>query len=647
MSAITGIYRLDGQDAAREEIERMTQVLSHRGHDDSGVWCEGAVGLGHRMMWTTPESLHEKLPRADKSDDFVITADARIDNRDELRPLLGLSADAEVSDSEFILRAHGKWGEACTEHLIGDFAFALWDKKQEKLFCARDHFGVKPFYYHHAPGKYFAFATEIKALWELPDTPRELNETNVADFLIGLDGDRVSTYFSDIFRLAPAHNLIVQGAADLRTNRYWKLDAKRVTRLKSNQEYAERLRVLFTEAVRCRMRSAFPVGAMLSGGLDSSSIACVARDIRRDEPQLDGAANSAELPTFSAIFERHPQCDERPYINKTLAQGGFEPHYLLADAMSPLADLEEVLEHSEEVFQTFNTHIPWGIGGLAQKRGVRVLLDGYDGDTVVSHGTGLFYELANKGKWISLAHELKGYTQRVSKQSWRAALRAWMWRYAVAPKLEAIKKPLKRLRRRKVELHNEARPAWGATLNPLFVERLDLVKRQAAFHWPSPKTEREDHLRQLEWAITPTTLEMSDRLAAPFDVEMRYPFWDIRLAEYCLSLPPQQKLHDGYIRMVMRRAMAKVLPQEVCWRGDKSNLYPAFEDGIRRFEHARIAAVFAGRAENIEPYVDLEALRQVHERYEAKTASPADLVTLCRAVVLSAWLERTRLTRGT
>lgn len=643
MSAITGIYRLDGSIAAREEIERMTDALAHRGPDDSGVWSEGAIALGHRMLWTTPESLHEKLPRADDSN-LVITADARIDNRAELRPLLGLD-DAEVSDSEFILLAYKKWGEACTEHLIGDFAFAIWDTKQEKLFCARDHFGVKPFYYHHAPGQFFAFATEIKALWEL-SIPRELNETNVADFLIGLDGDRVSTYFSDVFRLAPAHNLIVQREADLKTSRYWKLDPRRVTRLKSNEDYAERLRVIFTEAVRCRMRSAFPVGAMLSGGLDSSSIACVARDIRRDEAQSGGAANT-DLPTFSAIFERHPQCDERPYINKTLAQGGFEPHYLLADAMSPLADLEQVLEHSEEVFQTFNTHIPWGIGGLAQGRGVRVLLDGYDGDTVVSHGTGLFYELANKGKWIALARELKGYTQRVSKQSWRAALRAWMWRYAVAPKLEAIKKPLKRLRRAKVDSKPVARPAWGATLNPHFVERLDLAKRQAAFHWPSPKTEREDHLRQLEWAITPTTLEMSDRLAAPFDVEMRYPFWDIRLAEFCLSLPPQQKLHDGYIRIVMRRAMAKVLPREVCWRGDKSNLYPAFEDGIRRFEHARIAAVFAGRAENIEPYVDLEALRRVYERYEAKTASPADLVTLCRAVVLSAWLERTRLTRRT
>src|SRR5262245_5040761 len=150
MSAIVGIYHLDGRPVARTDLERMVTILAHRGPDGAGMWYEGAIGLGHRMLWTTPESLGEKPPLVSRSGDFVLSADARIDNRDELIGSLDFVAygPREVTDSELILAAHEKWGEHCPKRLVGDFAFSIWDRPRQKLFCARDPVGVKPFYYY-------------------------------------------------------------------------------------------------------------------------------------------------------------------------------------------------------------------------------------------------------------------------------------------------------------------------------------------------------------------------------------------------------------------------------------------------------------------------------------------------------------------
>jgi asparagine synthase (glutamine-hydrolysing) len=184
MSAIAGVYLLDGSSVDQIDLKRMNNSLSHRGPDGSGLWCEGPVGLSHQMLWTTTESLHEKLPL--DVDKLVITSDSRIDNRDELLPALGLSE--EVSDSYVIQKAYSEWGQNCIDKLLGDFAFAIWDKAKGELFCARDHMGMRPFYYYHKPGEIFAFATEIKALFAW-GVPRTINEVAIGDYLLALAED--------------------------------------------------------------------------------------------------------------------------------------------------------------------------------------------------------------------------------------------------------------------------------------------------------------------------------------------------------------------------------------------------------------------------------------------------------------------------
>jgi len=356
--------------------------------------------------------LRERQPLVSASADLVLTADARLDNRDELCSLL--PAPCGFTDAELILAAYERWAERCPEHLLGDFAFAIWDARRQIVFCARDHFGVKPFYYHHRPGRLFALASEIKGLLALPDVPRRLNETRVADYLVPLLEDKVITFYEDIVRLPPAHRMMVTREA-VRIERYWALDPEREIHLKSDAEYAAAFREIFTEAVRCRLRSAFPVGSMLSGGLDSSSIVCVARKLLAEEGR-------GPLHTFSAVFDEVPEADERPYINAVVARNRVAPHIVRGDQLSPLDDLDRMLAMQDEPFYAPNLFLHWGLYQAACAAAVRVILDGLDGDTTVSHGIGYLRELAGSGHWLRLAREVWGLSRQLDVSARRILL---------------------------------------------------------------------------------------------------------------------------------------------------------------------------------------------------------------------------------
>ncbi len=295
MSGMVGVFRRDGAPVQDKLVETMAATLAHRGPDGLSVVCAGPAGLGHTMLWTTPESLHEVLPCQHRASGLIITADARIDNRDELIAELGLeSGHPAITDSELILEAYHKWGQDCVQKLLGDFAFAIWDPRQEQFFCARDPMGVKCLYYF-ASDTLFAFGSEIKALCCLEEVPKRLNELRILDYLANIFDDRAITFYKDIYRLPPASTLLVTRRQQ-KIAKYWSLDPKRELKLKSDEEYTEAFRDCFVRSVRDRMRSAFPIGSALSGGLDSSSIACVARRINESQ------ASGAPLHTFSLIF---------------------------------------------------------------------------------------------------------------------------------------------------------------------------------------------------------------------------------------------------------------------------------------------------------------------------------------------------------
>jgi asparagine synthase (glutamine-hydrolysing) len=408
--------------------------------------------------------------------------------------------------------------------LLGDFAFALWDARQHRLFCARDHLGLKPFYYVHTAAS-FAFASEIKALFALPWTPRRPNETRVADYLMQMVQDKEATFYDGILRLPPAHTLTVTPAG-LRLQPYWGLDPEREIRYASDADYAEAFRERFVEAVRCRLRSSLPVGTFLSGGLDSSSVTCVAGT-------LMGADDARPLPTFSLVFDDVRQSDERPYIEAVLAQGGLQPHYVYGDHANPLDELDRMLGHVEEPFFTPSLYLGWQLYRAAQVHGIGVMLDGFLGDSAVAHGDRYLTELAATRRWRTLAREMHTIAGLIGGR--RKGYPRLLRQYILAPLL------LEPMHRTWAALTRPELPASPCSrfINSDFARRIGWMARARAFGENVPRTPlstRQEQMTDLTSGALPGVFEIVNKATAALGVTLRYPFTDRRLLGF--ARPP-------------------------------------------------------------------------------------------------------------
>ncbi len=641
MSGIVGIHYLDERPVDRENLTKMVDILAHRGPDGADIWVDGCVGLGHRMLWTTPESLIEKLPFVNQRGDLVITADARIDNRDELIAALQINnrQSDKIADSESILAAYEKWGEDCPKHLLGDFAFAIWDERKEILFCARDHFGVKPFYYYSSNNT-FVFSSEIKAIFCLPEVPRQINEVRIGDYLIKNFNDTMITSYKNILRLPPAHTITIsRGRIEIQN--YWKLDPEKEIRFSSDEEYAQEFRRIFTEAVRCRLRSALPVGSLLSGGLDSSSITCVARKILAPEGKI--------LDTFSAIFDKNTECDERTFINAVLEGGNLKPHYVPGDERTPLSDIEKILWHQDEAF--FAPGLPimgWGLYGATKKEGVRVLLDGHDGDGVVSHGYGYLHELARQKRWLALATEIRGASKIYSQSAWETF---WLYFYnygmnSLSRKPFILLRRFRKALRRRLSKSNQSQllSQWSDNINPEFIQRINLEKRYRELQQSkisSLQSAKKEHYHTVTNGLQVYALEVLDKAAAAFSIEQRYPFWDKRLVEFCLAIPAEQKLNKGWSRMIMRRAMNNILPVEVQWRTSKADFTPNLSHNLLVREKKSLEDLLFRDLRGMEEYIDTQALQKLYQQltHKKEQETSQNLFSILQFVYFKLWLR--------
>lgn len=666
MSGIAGIVHRDGRPASPDAIARMSAAIAHRGNDASGVICVGPVALAHRMSWSTPESRRETQPLVRSAPGSWLVADARIDNRGELASLLRVPEPSRITDAELIVRSYERWGRRCVEHIIGDFAFALWDDESRELFCARDPMGVKPLYYFESVNT-FAFASEAKALFALEVVPREIDPLQVARFLEGTIGDRECTHFKGVRRLPAAH-WIAMGCNRSSRAQYWRPDPEREVRYSSSGEYAEAFRDIFTEAVRARMRSVSAVGAALSGGLDSSSIVCTARELRRE-------SGGEPIHSFSLVFPSLPGndlrlIDERPFIESVVRAGGVIPTYVRGDELSPAADVGEILGTLDEPYPAFNLYLHWAMYRAARERGARVFLDGFDGDTAVSHGFGRFTGLVNRGEWEIFEQETRALAERrqvrpeallehfgLPHLTALARRGSWLaWSRATRELTSRFDLPLTG-----VSVNQGLRPATpsllrgvyrairgrrlesGTLLLPELVRALrdgdDGSRGDADVNALS--TERESHAQGLSQPAYQLTLEIADRCAAAFGIEARYPFFDRRLIDYCVALPDSQKLADGWPRFAFRRAMEGILPPEIQWRTGKGNLSPNFHRTLRA---AQVAMGPLPADSPLAAYLDVHAVEEMRRRYCAESSTLArseDGHVLFRVMVLERWLSGT------
>lgn len=605
----------NGKNVDPELMKKMNEKLSHRGPDGSAIWCDGPVGLGHQMLWTTQESLHEKLPF--EEDGLVITADARIDNRDELSRELGLKDEEDVSDSYFILKSYEKWGEDCPDKLLGDFAFAIWDKKEEKLFCARDHMGVKPFYYY-LDDDMFVFGTEIKALFCVDGVPREINELKVAHHLIPISTERDLTFYEKIFRLPAAHKTIINLKNHSKI-KYWALNPDLEIKLDCIEDYYKKFYQLFEEAIECRLRTPFKVGFELSGGIDSSSVVVMAKNISNYKTPIN---------TFSLVFDKIKESDESYYIKKVVETGGINPHYLVADSISPFKEIKEIFFHNEEPSQTPNIAMIWELYKKMGENDVRVVLGGHDGDCLLYKGEKYLMELFFNLRWKKLIQEIISISNVRKVHPIKIFIGNVI--FPSSKKIENIWLKFKGIRKEKDFIN----------LNKTFVKKFDLNKEyenQFLKPFETANSSKKIHYYYLTSGTHQMIFEMMDRLTGAFSIEPRHPMMDKRLIEFCYAVPTEIKYNNGWGRLLARIGLGDLLPPKIQWRIGKINFFPVFERNLLVYEK-NILDELIFKNKFTKKYYNCKELPQIYKRYKDGIKG-SDSINIWKIAILSIWLN--------
>ena len=505
-------------------------------------------------------------PMTSHDNRYVIVFNGEIYNFKELRNELEGSGPRFYSqtDTEVILHAYHTWGKACLDRFNGDFAFVLVDRKKRTIFAARDRLGIKPLYYWYSPSKFVAFASEIKEFTVLPGWRAKINGQRAYDFLVWSQSDHTEeTMFDGVRQVQPGGYVecpVEQLERGTTVRRWYELKGEDGGA--SLDEAGERFRSLFADSVRLRLQADVPIGTSLSGGLDSSSVVCMADRLFKE-------SGAGVQKTFSACSEI-AKFDERPFIREVTAVTDTEPHYTFNRLDGLLDSLETMVWHHDEPFLSTSVTAEWSVYKLVAENGVKVVLDGHGADEQLAgleisfgpHFAGLFTGLA----WLQLLKEVRA-AKRVRGYGAAYAIRKIVGTISPTFAYQVLLDSTGR---------TSTHPRW-----------LDLVKLQAepglleALQKGRSTSIREVSHTQLTRISLPKQLHWADRDAMAQSVEGRAPFLDYRLVEFILGLPDNYKLRDGITKVVLRRGMTGVLPEKIRNRTDKMGFVTPEEVWVR------------------------------------------------------------------
>ncbi|MBI3578241.1 MAG: asparagine synthetase B [Ignavibacteriales bacterium] len=535
MSGIVGMLNLDGAPIDEPLLRRMTESMVYRGPDALDIWVRGQVGLGYTMLRTTFESQREKQPCSLDGQVWIV-ADARIDDRSALIETLNREGQKDVessADAELILHAYHVWGEACLGHLLGDFVFAIWDGRSQRLFCARDHFGIKLFYFARV-GNCLVFSNTINSLRIHPEVSDDLDELAVADFLLfGFKQDPTITTFADIRRLPPAHFLGCSSETPI-IRRYWNLPADdKIIRYKHADEYVDHFKELLHKSVADRLRTD-RVAIWMSGGLDSTTLAAAACTLR------EITTAHFDLHAFCQVYDKLIPDQEGYYAGLAADALGIPIHYLSGDGYKLFERWDQPELHRPE---------PVEFPLLAQFADLlkqtaehsRVVLFGEDPDALLYPPSivDMVRCTSIPQVMVDIGNYALSYRQR-------------------PPLGLGIKPKLKRWLGKGPE-----RPAYPTWLNRDFAERFELPtkfkKGRNHARTPMVSMRREAH-RRIKQPMWQWIFEFLDSGATFYPLEVRLPYLDLRLVNYLLRIPP---LPWCINKELLRVAMKGTLPDKV------------------------------------------------------------------------------------
>jgi asparagine synthase (glutamine-hydrolysing) len=564
MCGIAGIINRNLNVTFVDKLKFMTDVIAHRGPDGDGQWisANAQVGLAHRRLSIIDLS-HEADQPMHYLSRYSIVFNGEIYNYIELREILvqqGYSFKTQ-SDTEVLMALYDRDKENCLQLLDGMFAFVIYDNKENEIFCARDRFGEKPFFYSYKKGEYFYFGSEIKCLWAA-GIPKQINDRMMFNYLsfgyLDNPKDKSETFYQDCTRLPHSHYVKINiDKLEITIKRYYDIALNNVDKSITIKQASEKFEELFYTSVSRRLRSDVAVGSSLSGGLDSSLVVSVIDDLKKGTHQRQD--------TFSAVFPGFAK-DERKFMDYVTNVTNVNPHYITPSDEGLIEELDKLSWHQEEPYGSASIYVQYKVMELAKKNNVTVLLDGQGADEILagyhSYYTSFFNELKNSRAqkqqyqaYLDLhnTNSING----ISKKSIGSRVRD------VSPRLVG---PIKKLKNAYHHFSNAYfnNDFYHAYKNEIFeTEGVNFATLNESLY---SSVYSSGSLQQL--------LRYADRNSMAHSREVRLPFLNHELIEFLFTLPAEMKINQGWTKWIMRETFKDLMPEEITWRKDKIGYEP-------------------------------------------------------------------------
>ena len=585
MRSVFGRINCNKQTINKNLIEESLQKISVYHNTEKDLFISDKCGFGQIDFHP------RKNNRSFETSNYIILSDCRLDNRTDLIKQLNIAND-NINSEELILNAYQLWGKDCPKYLLGDFAFALWDKKNEELFCARDHFGVKSFYYYF-DGQSFVFSSEISAILSQTDLSFTIDEQYIADSISIVKSENFRTTYKEIKKLPPASSLTLKNNV-VEIAEYWKLK-KQKTLLLPDNEIIEQFKSLLIESVKCRVNKIDTVGTELSGGLDSSTVTAITK-------QFSNIKTFSHILPDNKLGKIHPFKDERDWIILLADYCNINDRYFITSESTGIIEavnnnLNDFISLTQQNFSTFSDHLYI----KAQEEKVSVLLSGFGGDEVVtSKASEYLKELASKGFWDELKTDLKN--QGLSKVQYYKSL----LKYYLKSQLPLIYNNL-------IKIKN-SKPWWygkfeNLAINEDYSIKMKIKERYFSNHENLLFSSTQDKcIERITHAHVSQRLEYCSQAAKKYGVEYRYPLLDKRLIEFYLSIPIRLKARTGIKRYAIRKAIDDLVPEKIQWRNDKSGatIPTVFMRSLKDKDKISEIIIRAKSNKKITKYIDFE-----------------------------------------
>ena len=565
MCGFVATISASGQPVDIGLLERMADLVRHRGPDGAGRFVEGPVGLAFRRLAIFDLAPTGDQPMTSADGRYVIVFNGAIYNFIELRAELEALGHTfrSTGDTEVLLTAWRQWGPACLPRLNGMWAFLIYDRRERRLVGARDRFGVKPLFWYRDRAR-LIFSSEIKCIRDSGAADLSLDWQTIADHLLN---DRLDathrTLYQEVQRVPAGTWFEVEPTGDLKWSRYWSLP-EAVAALPAPRDPVAAWAELFDDAVRLRMRSDVPVGVLLSGGLDSSSIMCsMGRQLGPRDARRSG---------LFALCYMDPEFDESAYIDATLHQTGGTLERLETGPIALWDALSEHLWHQDEPVHSFSSVVVHQLMKLAHERGIKVVLNGQGADESLAGYRSYFpeywLELARRGRFGAARHEIAAFARAHGQQP--AGLFPRTLAMLVRQSLHALPG------------HAALSRGWRRPAP----ERDRWVSAEVRRHWVPPSQAPWRNLNEalrssLELAHLPLYLRTEDRNSMAHGVELRLPFLDYRLVSLAFRLGSEWKIRGEYTKVLLREAMTARIPDIVRTRVQKFGFPTAAEQWFR------------------------------------------------------------------